>query len=188
MDALLTALLGCLLGEMGDKSQLLVAALAARYDRNGAVIAGVVAAAIANAALSTLAGAWIGPMMGPDARLLFLALSILFLGAGLCWRASSPDLLTGWPTGPFLTTALGLFILQFGDGPQFLILGAATRSAQPVLAGIGGTIGILAALLPAVLLRDRLFALLPIRPIRLSGGALLLLTGATLALSATGLL
>jgi putative Ca2+/H+ antiporter (TMEM165/GDT1 family) len=27
MDALLTALLGCLLGEMGDKSQLLVAAL-----------------------------------------------------------------------------------------------------------------------------------------------------------------
>lgn len=188
MDALLTALLGCLLGEMGDKSQLLVAALAARYDRNGAVIAGVVAAALANAALSAFAGAWIGPMLGSDARLLFLALSILFLGAGLLWRVSPPDMLAGWPTGPFLTTALGLFILQFGDGPQFLILGTATRSAQPVLAGIGGTIGILAALVPAVLLRDRLFALLPTRPIRLSGGAILLLTGATLALSATGLL
>ncbi len=156
MDALLTALLGCLLGEIGDKSQLLVLALATRYDRNGAVIAGIVAAAIANAAISAFAGAWIGPMLGADARLLFLALATLFLGVG--------------------------------DGPQFLILGIATRTAEPWLAGIGGAIGVIVALMPVVLLRAQLLTILPVRAIRWSGAGMLLLIGAGLALAATGLL
>jgi len=188
MDALLIALLGCLLGEIGDKSQLLVLALATRYDRDGAVIAGIVVAAVANAAISAFAGAWIGPMLGADARLLFLALAILFLGAGLLWRVSPPDTLDGWPTGPFLTTALGLFILGFGDGPQFLILGIATRTADPALAGIGGAIGVIVALVPVVLVRAQLLAVLPLRAIRWPGGAMLLLTGSVRGLSATGLL
>jgi putative Ca2+/H+ antiporter (TMEM165/GDT1 family) len=188
MDALLIALLGCLLGEIGDKSQLLVLALATRYDRDGAVIAGIMVAAVANAAISAFAGAWIGPMLGADARLLFLALAILFLGAGLLWRVSPPDTLDGWPTGPFLTTALGLFILGFGDGPQFLILGIATRTADPALAGIGGAIGVIVALVPVVLVRAQLLAVLPLRAIRWTGGAMLLLTGPVMGLSATGLL
>lgn len=187
MDALLIALLGCLLGEVGDKSQLLVLALAARYQRDGAIIAGIITAAVANAAISAAAGAWIGPMMGSDARLLFMALSILFLGAGLLWRVGPPDTLDGWPTGAFLTTALGLFILGFGDGPQFLILGIATRTADPALAGIGGAIGVIVALAPVVLLRQQLLAMLPIRAIRWGSGALMLLAGAIMALSATGL-
>ena len=188
MDALLLALLGCLLGEIGDKSQLLVLALATRYNRDGAVIAGIAVAAIANAAVSASAGAWIAPMLGADARLLFLALSVLFLGVGLFWRASPPDPLAGWRTGPFLTTAIGLFILGFGDGPQFLILGIATRTADPLLAGIGGAIGVMAALIPVVAARGALLAALPLRAIRWTGGAVLLATGAGLALSATGLL
>ncbi|NWK95007.1 hypothetical protein DM806_04835 [Sphingobium lactosutens] len=188
MDALLIALLGCLLGEMGDKSQLLVLALATRYDRNGAVIAGIIVAATANAAISAFAGAWIGPMLGADARLLFMALSILFLGAGLFWRVGKPDPLEGWRTGAFLTTALGLFILGFGDGPQFLILGIATRTADPILAGIGGAIGMIAALVPIAVARHQLLAVLPLRAIRWAGGVILLVTGAIMALSATALL
>ncbi|MEJ7934439.1 TMEM165/GDT1 family protein [Sphingobium sp. AN558] len=187
MDALLIALLGCLLGEIGDKSQLLVLALAARYDRNGAVIAGIIAAAIANATLSAAAGAYLGPMLGADARLLFLALSLLFLGAGMFWPVKSPDPLAGWPIGAFLTTALGLFILGFGDGPQFLILGIATHSANPALAAIGGAVGVIAASVPVVLLRGHILAILPVRAIRLGGGVLLLLVGAISALSALSL-
>lgn len=188
MDALLIALLGCLLGEMGDKSQLLVLALATRYNRNGAIIAGIVLAAIANAALSAFAGAWIGPMLGSDARLLFMALSVLFLGAGLFWPVSQPDTLVGWRLGACLTTAIGLFILGFGDGPQFLVLGIATRTADPWLAGIGGAIGVIAALVPVVVARDRLLAVLPLRAIRWSGGVLMIVAGALMALSAVGLL
>lgn len=188
MDALLLGLLGCLLGEIGDKSQLLVLALAIRYDRDRAVIAGIIVAAIVNAAISATAGAYLGPMLAANARLLFLALAVLFLSVGLLWRVKAPDPLSGWPTGAFLTTAIGLFILGFGDGPQFLILGIATYSGNPVLAALGGAIGVIAASVPVVVLRDRLFALLPVRPIRLTGGIMLLLAGAVMGLSALSLL
>lgn len=188
MDALLIALLGCLLGELGDKNQLLVLALAMRFNRDGAVIAGVVVAASLNAAISAAAGGWIGPMLGHDARLLFMALSLLFLGVGMLWPVKMPDTLDGWHIGPFLTTALGCFILGFGDGPQFLILGIATRTADPALAAIGGAIGVIAAALPVILLRDRFLPMLPVRAIRLGGAIVVLLIGAVMALSALALL
>lgn len=184
MDSLLSALVGCLLGEVGDKSQLLLLALAIRFDRDGAIIAGMVVAALANAAISASAGAFIGPMLGGDARLLFLSLSILFLGIGMLWPAKAPDTLSGWRLGPFLTSALGLFILGFGDGPQFLILGIAARSSDPLLAGIGGAIGVIAAGLPVVLLRQRFYAIMPLRPIRIGAACVLLLIGAIAALTA----
>jgi putative Ca2+/H+ antiporter (TMEM165/GDT1 family) len=178
MDALLTALLGCFLAEIGDKNQLLVLALAARFGRDGAMIAGIFIAAAANAAIAAAAGAFLAPMLGSDARLLFLALALLFLGIGLLWPVKPPDPLVGWPTGPLLTSALGLFILGFGDGSQFLILGIATRTADPILAGIGG------ALVPAVLLRERLLRVVPVRAIRYGGAAVTLILAAALAISA----
>jgi putative Ca2+/H+ antiporter (TMEM165/GDT1 family) len=113
-----------------------------------------------------------------------MALSVLILGAGLLWPVKRPDPLDGWPIGPFLTTTFGLIILGFGDGSQFLVLGIATRTADPWLAGVGGAVGIIAALVPVVLLRDAILAALPLRAIRWAGGVVLLLTGAIMALSA----
>ncbi|WP_242127515.1 TMEM165/GDT1 family protein [Sphingobium sp. Sx8-8] len=184
MDALLIGLLGCLLGEMGDKGQWLALALARRFERRGAVIAGLAAAAAANAALGAMTGAFLAPMLGSDARLLFLALALLFLAGGMVWPVKPPDPLDNWRIGPFLTTMLGLFILGFGDGTQFLVLGIAVRTADPILAATGGAIGMFAAWLPVVLLRERFFKALPLRAIRLGGATLILLAAMGAAISA----
>lgn len=183
MDALLLAFTGCLLAEMGGKSQLLLLALAKRFDRDGAVIAGIIVGAIASAAISAIAGAWIAPMLGSDARLMFMALAWWFMGAGMVWPVKAPDPLDGWPTGAFFTSYLGLFILCFGEGSQFLILGVATRTAEPVLAGIGGTIGVIAALMPVVIMRDSFFAL-PVQAIRWVGAGMAILAGFVTVLTA----
>jgi len=56
---------------------------------------------------------------------------------------------------------------------------------------IGSTlagIGVIAALVPIVLLRDRLLASIPVRLIRGAGAAILLLTGGIMAITALGLL
>ena len=69
--------------------------------------------------------------------------------------------------------------------------GVPADAALPLaylVAGIGGAIGVMAALVPVVLLRDRLLAVLPLRAIGIVGGALLLLTGGIMALSALALL
>lgn len=180
------ALVGCLLGEMGDKGQMLASTLAQRFQRNRAIIAGIILAVVVNAVVAACAGAFIAPMLGHHARLLFLALAILFLSAGMIWPVRKPDMLDGWPTGPFLTTALGIFILGFGEGTQFLILGLVTRTADPALAALGGAIGTAAALIPAVLLPDR-FAGLPLMAIRRGGGAIMLLISLVLGVQALGL-
>lgn len=185
MDALLTALIGCLIGEIGDKSQLLVLALATRFRSNGALIAGIAIACVANAVIGAMAGAFIGPMLGSSARLLFLALAVLFLGIGMLWPVKAPDPLSTWPTGPFLTAALGLFILGFGDGSQFLILGIAARTGDPAMAALGGALGMMAALVPVVLLREKLSEL-PLRAIRVGGGVAMLLIGLAIAVTALG--
>lgn len=187
MDALLTALIGCFLGEIGGKGQLLLLALANRFQRDGAVMAGLAVAAAANAAIAAFAGALIGPMLAPDARLLFLALALLFLGAGMLWPVKAPDPLTGWRLGPFLTTALGCFILGFGEGAQFLVLGMSARTLDPVMAAAGGAAGVIAASVPVILLRDR-FLRLPIRSIRAGGAIVLLLIALVVGVSALGLL
>ena len=187
MDALLTALMGCLLGGMGDKSQLLALALAARFHNNRAVIAGAAIAFISNAVLAAIAGSFIGPMLGSQARLLFLALALLMLGGGMLWPVKPPDTLATWPTGPFLTSVLGLFILGFGDGQQFLILGIATRTADPAMAALGGALGMRAALIPAVLMRERLMAIVPLGPIRVIGALVMMMIGLGSAVAALGL-
>ncbi|MET0370560.1 MAG: TMEM165/GDT1 family protein [Sphingobium sp.] len=187
MDALLFALIGALLGTIGDKSQHLVLAFANRFDRNGLLIAAILLAAAFNSGISAIAGAFIGPMLSSDARLLFLALSLLFLGVGMIWRTSPPDPLTRWRIGAFATSFVGLFILLFGDGQQFLILGLATRTGDPVLVAIGGTLGIAAGLVPVVIGRDAFLATLPLTLIRRVAGCVMLLVGAVCALSAVGI-
>lgn len=184
MDAFLIALLGCLLAETGGQGQRLVLALATRFQRGGAVVAGVAAAAIVNAGIAALAGSFIAPFLGSDARLLFLALALLFLAGGMVLPVKQPDPLAGWTIGPFPVTALGLIILGFGEGAQFLILGVAIRTGDPLLAAAGGATGIFAAAIPVLLLRDRFFHAFPHRAVRILGGVVILLAAVAMAVSA----
>lgn len=188
MDALLFSLIGCLIGTLGDKSQRLVLALANRFERDGLLILGILLASGANAALAAAGGALIGPMLAANARLLFLALALLFMGVGMLWRGGAPDPLVNWRVGAFLTTLLGLFILQFGDSQQFLILGLATRTGDPVLAGIGGAAGTAIGLVPVVIGREAFVHALPFALVRRGLGGALLLIGAACALTALSLL
>lgn len=188
MDALIPAFIAAALAEMGDKSPWLAAILAARFGRPGAVVLGIIVAATVASALSAIAGTLVQPLLTPNARLLFLALALVFSGIGGLFTLKQPDPLTGWKIGAFATTALGLFILQFGEGTQFLVAGLAANAKVPALAAIGATLGICAVTIPMALagaaLRDRL----PIRAMRLIPAILFLVTGIWAAVSALRLI
>lgn len=187
MDALLIALLACLLGEMGDRSQMLCVALTERFRRDGAIIAGMVVAVACNVALSAFAGNLIAHLLAPNARNLFLALGLLAGGVTMLMPTKAPDALAGWRIGAFGTSALGLFILGFGESAQFLIMGISAAWADPVFAGVGGALGIITACTVAILLRSSLATLLPLRIIRRGAAMLFLLTGGIVAVRALGL-
>jgi len=184
MDGLIAAFLTLLLTETGDRPQLLAAALALRYGRDRPVMLGFALASLANCLLSAYAGSFISGWISEDPVRLFNGLAYLLAGiAMLAWRRPI-DTLAGWKTGPFLTAFLGIFILQFGDKGQFIISASAARADHWLFPAIGGWLGSLAAVIPAILLKDRLAKLLPIAKIRIVGGVALCILGLIHALKA----
>jgi Ca2+/H+ antiporter, TMEM165/GDT1 family len=184
MDSLLSTLISVLLAETGDRTQILAAALALRFHDDRRVLAGLVMATIANCIVSALGGSAINSWIGEAPLRLFNGMAYVFAGIGmLLWRRPV-DILSGWRTGAFTTSFLGIFILQFGDKSQFIIAANAAQTPLWEMTLAGGVLGILAACVPAVIFREKLATMLPLRPIRLVGGVALTLWGLLQALRA----
>jgi putative Ca2+/H+ antiporter (TMEM165/GDT1 family) len=179
VDAFLTSLF--------DRPQILCAALAMRYGRIAPIIWGLALATLCNCLISAIAGAAVHRWISEDALQLFYALSLIFAGIGMvAWRRPV-NLLEKWRLGPFWTAFLGLFILQFGDKGQFVLMATAARTDMWAFAATGGWAGVMLACVPAILFRQQLAENIPMQPVRYAGGAAFLLVGTIVALGAWGI-
>lgn len=188
MDALLTTLVAAFLAEWGDKTQLLVIALAARFQRPFAVLAAVAIAAIANSALAAIGGALLVGIINLRALSLLVALALIFAGVAGLIRDKTPDMGSTWRVGAFLTTLGCFFLLEFGDKTQFVTAALSAQFNAPFLAAAGASVGIAAANALAAVLGTGLAAAVPLRGIRLGVGILFLVIGLFVAVSALRLL
>lgn len=186
MDALYTTLLSVFLAEMGDRTQILAAALALRFHKNFAIIAGLAFATLLNCAISAIGGSFIDSWISTQPVKLFAGLAYIFAGAGMLFWRRNVDPLHTWETSAFLTAFLGLFILEFGDKSQFIIAAQSARTPFWGMTMVGGFVGIMAATVPAVIMRDKLAQIIPLKPIRWLSGAILLIWGGVLATQAFG--
>jgi putative Ca2+/H+ antiporter (TMEM165/GDT1 family) len=184
MDALMAALFAAALVQVGDRTAWLTAILVDRFRRPGHVL---VAAALAVAGASGIAatgGALVAPLLTPNARALLLALALALQGGGALFAAKPPDRLDGWRLGAFATAGVGLFVLAFGDGAQFIVAALAARGGSPWGAAIGATIGSLAVLVPAGLVGERAWTAAPLPAVRRAIGIVFIMTGLVLGLGA----
>lgn len=188
MEGFLITLVAVFLAETGDRTQLLSAALAQRFNDEKTVFIALIAATFINSLLAAAAGSIVDGWISEDALKLFTSLAYIFAGAGMLLWQRPIDLLDGWKTPPLLTAFLGISILQFGDKSQFLIAANAANSEQWGLVMAGGMFGIAAASGLAIVLRERLAEILPMLAIRMTSGAILLLIGIYLALTALRLI
>ena len=184
----MAAIVAAALGQLGDKTAWLVAILSDRYRAPGRIIAAAAVAVLIASGIAATGGAFIAPRITPEARQLFFAMSLLLQGGGAFFPVKAPERLSGWRLGAVLTTLTGLFILAFGDGVQFIVVTIAARTPVPALAAIGATIGSLAVVVPAAILGEAAWVRLPWRTIRMVAGALFLLAGAVIGLSALRLI
>lgn len=183
----MAALVAAALAQVGDHPVWLAAILADRY-KPFAVITAAALALVAAAGIAATAGALLAPMLTPGAAQLLLALALAAQGGGALLSVKPPERLGDWRLGGFATSLLGLFILFFGDGVQFIVLALSARSGAGWLAAGGAAIGSLAVIAPAALLGERAWLGLPLRPLRLGIAALFLLIAAVLALGALRLI
>lgn len=142
------------LAELGDKSQLLLLAFAARY-RPLKVVIGAALAVFTLQALSVALGSAVGALL--PTRLVAIAAGALFIVFGVVtWLASGNDdgeesAATPARFGPVLTVAAALLLAEFGDKTQLMTVSiaadpaAALRTlgslAEGVTAPAAGTVG-----------------------------------------------
>lgn len=188
MDALLPPLVAAFLAEWGDKTQLLAAMLSIRFRRPRAVLAGIALAAFLNSLAAAFAGSLIADLLTFRALTLMAAVALIFAGVGGLLPQKAPKLHSQGVGGVVFASFFAFAVLEFGDKTQFMTTALAARSDSIWLAAIGATIGIVAANAPAIMMAERFTVTVPVRPIRIVAGVILLLAGVITALGALRLI
>lgn len=172
--------------EIGDKTQLLSLLLAARFNRPWPILAGILAATVANHLAAAALGVWLEDLLAPHVLRWVLIGSFVAMAV---WTLI-PDKLeddaaqnTGrW--GAFLTTLAMFFIAEIGDKTQLATTALAARYDAILIVTAASTLGLMLANVPVVFLGKALMRRLPLNLARyLAAAAFLLLA---LALLLTG--
>ena len=156
------------LAEIGDKTQLLALILAARFRKPWPIIAGIVAATLANHAAAGAVGAWFSSFFS-DA-VLHWVLAASFTATAL-WtlvpdKIDDDEANTAKQFGPFLTTLIAFFLAEIGDKTQVATVMLAAQYPHLLLVIIGTTLGMLLANVPVVLAGNFAADKLPLTMIR----------------------
>ena len=186
MEAFLISVGLVALAEIGDKTQLLAIVLAARYGRPWPILAGILAATLANHGLASAVGVYAGGLLdGPWMR---WVLGIAFLGFA-AWtlipdKLEDKDSAHGTTAGVFVATLVAFFLVEMGDKTQVATVALAARFQSPLLVTAGTTLGMMLANAPAVFIGEAMAEKLPMKWIRIAAasafaaiGAWVLVTG-----------
>ena len=154
MEAFLVSLGVVALGEMGDKTQLLVFLLAAKFKRPIPIILGVLTATLVNHLFAGLVGAWIATQLGPTILRWVIGLSFLGMAGWVLIpdKADENSISKTARFGIFGTTVIAFFLAEMGDKTQIATAALAARYHDLVPVVAGTTIGMLLADIPAVYL------------------------------------
>jgi len=167
------------LAEIGDKTQLLVLVLSARYRRSLPIVLGILVGTLANHTLAAVFGAWLVETLGEQAMHWVVAAAFLAMAA---WTLV-PDELGERPEGTsrfgvFGATVNAIFLLEMADKTQIATVTLAARyvSVLPVI--LGTTVGMMLANVPAVFLGERVLARVPLPWVRRTAAAVFAVLGA----------
>lgn len=129
--------------EMGDKTQLLAFALATRFKKPWAIMAGILTATLLNHGLASWGGAWVSERT-PEA-ILRLVLALTFVGFGL-WilipdKDDGPPRESRW--GAYATTTVAFFFAEMGDKTQLATVALGAKYGSFFWVTVGTTLGML---------------------------------------------
>lgn len=183
MSSFLFAFALVLLVSLGARDQLLVARLAGRTGP-GLLLAASVSATL-SAGLMAWGGDVVAAMLFPAAKHMLAAMALLVAAFELAWpRREKP---VAEPTHSIFAAFVVLLARQVGDASRFIVFALAAATASPLLVGIGGAVGGVAAMVLGWMMQQDLEAALPLRAIRLALAAMLLIAAVVLALGARGM-
>jgi putative Ca2+/H+ antiporter (TMEM165/GDT1 family) len=178
MEAFLVSTGVVALGEIGDKTQLLALILAARFKRPLPIVAGILAATVANHTLAGMVGAWLTSLLGPELLRWILGLSFMAMAVWLLIpdELEAAEVASG-RYGVFVTTLVTFFLAEMGDKTQLATVALAARFPDLYAVIAGTTLGMLLADVPAVLFGERVARKIPARIVHAVAAAIFAIIG-----------
>jgi putative Ca2+/H+ antiporter (TMEM165/GDT1 family) len=187
LDAFLVSLGIVALAEIGDKTQLLALILAAKFRKPWPIVAGILAATLANHAFAGAVGIWLQSALGPMVMRWVLGLSFIAMAA---WMLIPDKFEEGDAKlarfGVFSTTLITFFLAEMGDKTQIATIALAAQYHAFVSVVAGTTIGLMLANVPAVFLGDKIARLVPVKVVHAIAAASFLVLGLATLLGAAG--
>ncbi len=142
MTAFLTSLVIVVLAEMGDKTQLLAMAFAARF-RWQTVMLGVLIATLANHLLAVMAGNYLTHLIPMQYVKAAASASFIFFGVWTLRADKLEDEDKRFNLAPFWTVTVSFFLAEMGDKTQLATVALAAEFNAIVPVWMGTTTGML---------------------------------------------
>ena len=166
------------LAEIGDKTQLLALLLALKFRKPWPILAGMLAATLANHAAAGAVGHYLEALIvqwvGPGLLRWGLALGFAFMAV---W-ALIPDKIDDgeeaigrYRMGAFFTTLISFFLVEMGDKTQIATVALAARYSNLAAVIAGTTLGMTVANAPVIFLCSRFAEKVPLKYVRWTAAA-----------------
>ncbi len=179
MEAFLSSAAVVALAEIGDKTMLLAIVLAARLRAPWQILAGILAATIANHALAAFVGREVAGLLEAPWFRIAVALGFIAMAA---WTLV-PDKLdededdVRQRGGAFLTTLISFFLVEMGDKTQVATIALAAHYQSVAVVAAGTTLGMMLANGPAVFLGEKLVERVSLKATRIAAALLFFALG-----------
>ncbi len=173
------------IAELGDKTQIAILALSARYGWLP-VFLGASAAFVVLNALAVTVGAVVARFV-PEEVIRYVSAAVFIVFGLLAFKpeneeAEEPDEKEAGARGPFLTSLAVVALMELGDKTQLSLVALTSKYNAPFFIFLGGTLALLATSLIGALLGKWLSRLIPFKYIKWLSGAVFIIFGVLIGL------
>jgi putative Ca2+/H+ antiporter (TMEM165/GDT1 family) len=177
MTAFIASFMFVFLAEMGDKTQLLAMAFAARYSAYKVLIAVLLATILLNA-IAVVAGSLLTTIVPMYIISLLASLSFIVFGLWILRGEKSRNESSKTSKfGPILTVATAFFLAELGDKTQLATISLAVKYRQALGVLAGSTLAMLSANVIGVALGAAINRYIPERAVKIFSAVIFILFG-----------
>ena len=168
------------IAEIGDKTQIAILTLSARYGFLPVFLGAALAFVILNG-LAVTVGAVVARYV-PESVVRYVSAGIFILFGLLSFRPEKAEKEDDEPSGrPFVTSLVAVALLEFGDKTQLSLMAMTSKFGYPILVFLGGTLALWITSLLGALIGKGLGKVIPFKYIRWLSGIVFIIFGILIA-------
>ena len=167
------------IAELGDKTQIAILTLSARYGFVPVFVGAALAFLILDA-LAVTVGAVIAKYV-PETVIRYLAAAVFIIFGLLSFRPEKEEEREKTTKSPLLTSLLVVALMELGDKTQLSLVALTSKYRAPLAVFLGGTAALWITSLIGALVGEGMGRLIPFKWVRIASGIIFIIFGVLIA-------